>query len=124
MKIIDAINAVDSNMPNAYPQSEKVKWLSTLDAMIKCEVIDTHEGAESCAFQGYDNETDVYDTKLLVSAPYDMLYLRWLEAQVHYNNGEIDKYNNAIDIFNTAYADFCNYYNRTHMPKGKSINYF
>ena len=46
------------------------------------------------------------------------------EAQIDYYNCEYDKYNNAVDSFNAVYEDYRNYYNRTHMPKGKKFKFF
>lgn len=122
MKIIEAINRIDSLKHNTYTQTDKVAWLSRLDAMVKKHIIDTHEG-EEVTFTGYDDSTDE-QTELLIPAPYDEVYLRWLEAQIDYHNGEYEKYNNAIDMFNTAYEGYQNYYNRTHMPKGKKFKFF
>ena len=123
MKIIEAINRIDALNHNTYSETEKVQWLSRVDWMVKKHVIDTHEGAEEVTFTGYDDMTDL-KTELLVPAPHDELYLRWVEAQIHYHNGEYGKYNNAIDMFNTAYEDYKKYYNRTHMPNGKQFKYF
>ena len=122
MKIIEAINRIDSLKHNTYTQSDKVEWLSRLDAMVKKNIIDTHEGDE-VDFTGYDDSTDL-QTELLIPEPYSEVYLRWMEAQIDYYNGEYNKYNNAIDMFNTAYNGYQNYYNRTHMPKGTQFNYF
>ncbi len=122
MKIIEAINRIDSLMHNTYTQNDKVAWLSTLDSMVKRHIIDTHEG-EEVTFTGYDENTDI-QTELLIPAPYDDAYLRWMEAQIHYNNGEYDKYNNATETFSTFFEGYKNYYNRTHMPKGKKFKYF
>ena len=123
MKIIEAINGIDTLNHNTYSETEKVKWLSRVDWMVKKHVIDTHEGAEDVTFTGYDDLTDL-NTELLVPAPHDELYLRWMEAQIHYHNGEYGKYNNAVEMFNTAFEDYKKYYNRTHMPKGKQFKYF
>ena len=122
MKIIEAINGIDSLKHNTYSESDKVAWLSRLDAMVKKHIIDTHEGDE-VTFTGYDDITDL-QTELLVPAPYDEVYLRWMEAQIDYHNGEYDRYNNAMDMFHTAYEGYQNYYNRTHMPKGKKYKFF
>ena len=122
MKIIEAINGIDSLKHNTYSESDKVAWLSRLDAMVKKHIIDTHEGDE-VTFTGYDDSTDL-QTELLIPAPYDEVYLRWMEAQIDYHNGEYDRYNNAMDMFHTAYEGYQNYYNRTHMPKGKKFKYF
>ena len=122
MKIIEAINRIDSLKHNTYTQSDKLEWLSRLDAMVKQHIIDTHEGDE-ITFTGYDDNTDL-QVELLIPAPYDEVYLRWMEAQIDYHNGEYDKYNNAIDMWSTAYEGYRNYYNRTHMPKGKKFKFF
>ena len=123
MKIIEAIEKIDSLKHNTYTEKDKLAWLSRLDAMVKTHIIDTHEGGEDVDFSGYDDSTDL-QTELLVPLPYDEVYLRWMEAQIDYYNGEYGKYNNSIEMFNTAYAGYSNYYNRTHMPKGNNFNYF
>lgn len=122
MTIIEAINKLDDLKHNTYTQSNKVEWLSRLDAMVKKFIIDTHEG-EEVTFNGYDDSTDT-STELLVPAPFDEVYLLWMEAQIDYYNGEYEKYNNSIDMFNTSYNSYQNYYNRTHMPKGKKFKFF
>ena len=123
MKIIEAINSLDALKFNTYSQDDKVQWLSRLDSMVKRQIIDTHEGAEAVSFSGYTADTPT-DTVLLVPAPYDEVYLRWMEAQIDYHNGEYDKYNNAMAMFQTAYDGYANYYRRTHMPKNTAIKYF
>ena len=115
MKIIEAISRLDDLFSNTYSVSHKVEWLSRLDTMVKKQIIDTHEGSKAVVFSGYDDSTDE-QTQLLVPAPYDEMYLRWLEAQIHYHNGEYDKYNNAIIMFNTAYEAYQAYYTRSHLP--------
>ena len=115
MTIIEAITHVDSVKPNSYRQSEKIKWLSELDGVIKAEIIDTHEGGDGISFSGYDDETDL-TTVLLVPAPYDNIYTRYLEMQIDYANNEYGKYNNSMVMFNTAYSAYQSYYNRNHKP--------
>lgn len=115
MTIIEAINRIDSLKFNTYSQSDKVDWLSRLDWSVKRHIIDTHEGGEAVTFTGYNDNTDP-NTELLVPPPYDEVYLRWMEAQIDYHNGEYDKYNAAIIMYNTAYEAFVNYYKQSHMP--------
>ena len=122
MKIIEAINRIDSLKHNTYTQGDKVAWLSELEWDVKKNIIDTHEG-EGIEFSGYDDGTDL-NTELIIPAPYDKAYLLWLEAQIDYYNGEYDKYNNARDMFYEALEGFRSYYNRTHMPKGKKFKFF
>ena len=123
MTIKEAINRLDSLKSNTYTQSDKVQWLSKLDGMVKTHIIDNHEGAENVVFAGYDDSTDI-STELLVPAPHDDVYLRWMEAQIDYHNGEYGRYNNAVEAFTNFYDGYKAQYNRTHMPKSKKFKYF
>ena len=123
MTLMEAINRVDSIKPNRYTQAEKIKWLSTLDGIVKAEIIDTHEGSEEVTFTGYES-TAALSKKMLVPAPYDEMYIRWLEAQIDYANGEYGKYNNSITMYNAAYSAYEKYYNRIHKPISKNFTHF
>lgn len=123
MKIIDAIAYLDELKPNGYSTEMKIGWLSTLDGMVKKTVIDTHEDGEDIEFAGYDKDTDT-DTVLLVPAPFDDIYLYWLQQKVELANGEYAKYNNSAMRFNDIFSEYRNWYNSQHMPKTAKINYF
>lgn len=123
MKIIEAITKIDALKPNNYTTDNKVAWLSVLDGIIKEEIIDTHEGGEAITFNGYDVNTP-NDTELLVPAPYDDIYVRWLEAQIDYSNADYGRYSNSMTMYNAAYSTYERYYNRNNMPLGKSFKYF
>lgn len=123
MTIIEAINQIDAIKPNSFEQIEKVKWLSILDGRIKEEIIDTHEGADAVVFNGYSEDTSL-ETELLVPAPYDEVYLRWLEARIDHANNEYGKYNNSSVMFNNAYSEYWRYYNRNHLPISGKRKYF
>ena len=115
MTIREAINRLDALIFNTYTNDDKVHWLSLLDTRVKQQIVDTHEGGQHVIFSGYTSETPD-TTVLLVPAPYDEVYLRWMEAQIHYHNGEYDKYNAAIILYNTAFDAYAGYYNKYHMP--------
>jgi hypothetical protein len=115
MTIAEAITKVDTLKPNTYTTEDKIGWLSNLDARVKSQIIDAHECDKPIIFYGYDSLLD-QETELLVTTPYDEMYLRWLEAMIDYHNGEDDRYNNAIMLFNNAYEGYKRYYTRNHMP--------
>ena len=121
MKVREAIDRIDSLKHNTYSNCEKVEWLSLIDGMIKDQIIDTHESDDPVYFYGYTDED--MDAELLVKAPYDVLYSRWLEAQIDYYNGEINRYNNSMVMFQTAYDTYDRFYNRMHMPIGQTMKY-
>ena len=115
MTIMEAISRIDDIKPNAYSHGDKVAWLSAIDGIIQREIIDTHEG-ESTEFSGYNEDTSDM-TVLLVPAPYDLIYIRWLEAQIDYAMGEYERYANSTAAYNDVLESFEKHYNRTHKPK-------
>lgn len=128
MKLSDAIAKIDELKPNVYSWDTKVDWLSKLDYMITTDIIlthecafthkgaNTHEGADNYKdFHGYDPDLDG-NTELIAPPPYDSIYPRWLEAQIDLANGEYDRYNASITLYNTEWQAFADSYNRTHMP--------
>lgn len=117
MKINEAINQIDSLKPNTYTNEQKILWLSQLESMVKRLVIDTHEGGENIPFQGFTDETDTA-TVLFMPAPYDMAYIYWLEAQIHYANEDIDMYNSAVMMFNATFSEYKADYKRNHVSRG------
>ena len=123
MTIMEALYRIDEIKPNSCSQPEKIKWLSSLDGVIKSEIIDTHEGGEDVVFEGYNEDSNL-SIVLLVPAPYDDIYLKWLEARIDYTNGELNKYNNSSVAYNNAYDLYLRHYNRTHMPKGTKLKFF
>ena len=123
MTLMEAMHRADALKPNSYSSAEKIKWLSILDGLVKKKIIDTHEGGEDVTFNGYEEDSDL-TTELLVPAPYDDIYVHWLTMQIDLNNGEYARYNNSAMVYNSAYQDFANHYNRTHMPLGKKLKFF
>ena len=122
MTIQEALGRLDALKFNSYSQSEKIEWLSQLDGMVKKQIIDTHEGAETVTFTGYDDTTPV-DQELLVPYPYDGIYLRWLEAQMHYANQEYLKFNNAMALFQSLWQEYANALRRENPGTGRR-NFF
>lgn len=64
-------------------------------------------------FKGYNEETNM-DTELIAKEPYTDLYKFYLISMINLYNEEYDRYQNAAMLFNNAYQDYANYYNRTH----------
>ena len=118
MLISQAIDAVDALKPNSYGREEKVGWLSDVDMQIYREIIAVHEGGGQ-EFTGYDADTDIEATELLVPSPYDELYIHALKRQIDLNNEEYGKYNNDCILFNSAYTNFYDWYNRENMSLGE-----
>lgn len=121
MTLQQCIGRVDEMMHNTCSDHQKILWLSALDGQIQQQIIDTHEGS-GAPFVPYESSDG--DRTLLAQPPFDQMYLHYLQAQIHYQNGELNRYNNAIALFQAAFDAYANHYNRTHRPLGSKIRYF
>lgn len=106
MKIIEVISQTDSLKPNAYTAGQKILWLSQLEALVHAQVL-------KAPFGGFTADTDP-ETALAMPAPFDMAYLYWLEARIHYANEDIELYNSAIRLFHDAWRAFQLDHHREH----------
>lgn len=114
MKAMDIIDRVDMMEPNGYTPEQKLRWLSTLDGQIYTEVILTHEGGKLGAMPEYTTGQE----QLLVDRPYgEDMYYNYLMAMIDAENGETQRYNRRMTMFNNCYKSFVNWYNRNFMPK-------
>ena len=109
MTILQAVQQVDALRPNTYSTRQKILWLSRLEAAVMRLLSETR--GEAQPFAGFTEHTDGA-TVLFLAAPYDVAYLYWLEAQIHYANEETGLYNNAMAMFNTAFRAWKDDYHR------------
>ena len=114
MTVYEAITRVDGLKFNTVPREEKLRWLAQLEGNVVLQVVRKHTGGEAARIPALDMESE-----LTVPVPFDALYLRWLEDQIDYHNGEFDKFNAAMLLFNAAWREFESYYKQEHgSPSG------
>ena len=113
----EVLSYFDNQVPNQYSDEEKIMLLNEIEAQIYNDFILTHKDADEIAFHGFTTDTDI-NTQMIVDLEYSELYRFWLEKSVHYANGEIDRMNNAMTMFQTYYDNYFSYYNRNHRPVG------
>lgn len=124
MTIQDAIDQVTRLWPSDYDGNDMVIWLNRVENQIYNEIIQTHEGGENIERPAFDEDTDWEETSLLAPAPYDELYLYYLEYQIDYHNIETEKAGNSMAMFSAAYSAYADWYNRTHRPKTATPRFF
>ena len=111
-----ALEAIDSLIPNSYSREEKTRWLSSFDGQIFGEILTIHEGAPE-GFTAYD--PDEGSRSLLVPAPYGMeLYMAFLENTMDHYNGDTARYNNSLDRLAALYNSYFRWYHSHHRPIG------
>lgn len=92
--IQDVIDQVDIIEPNAYSNAVKTNWLNECEGKVYTQLF---------LVQPYEFKT--VSQSLALPAPYDRMYPRYLQAMIHYANGEYDRYANSMAAFNEVWAE-------------------
>ncbi|MBE6971584.1 MAG: hypothetical protein E7446_05640 [Ruminococcaceae bacterium] len=101
MTASQVLQQVDTLLPNQYTAEQKLHWLHRA------------EGFAATFIGGTLPAEMTEDTVLAIAAPYSDLYRHYVEAQIHYCNGELERYNNAIALWNTMLLSWRDYRART-----------
>ena len=116
MTIQGAIDLADQMKPNMMATPVKLKFLNEVEGKIYSEIVLTHvHSMAECEKPEYDTGTDP-GTVLIMPAPYDMLYVYYIMMKIDLLNQEMDKYNNDGALFEQAYGEAQDWWNRTRMP--------
>lgn len=110
--IAGVIQEADALESNTLSQEEKVRWLSRLDGKLWEKYIRGRSGAPE-SWEPYTPEAPG-TTPLLVSHPWDDIYVYWLRAQIAQYNGENDVYNDCMALYKEAVALFAAAYAQEH----------
>lgn len=128
MKVSEMIAKFDNLRPNHIEDGTKREWLSALETLQIIEVVTTHEIPDWIA--GHETylkfvETngrgtlfdDSSDGELLIPEPYATdVYYWWLAAKTDLIEGNTDKYQNDMQLYNNAMLTYKDWYNRTYNP--------
>lgn len=124
----EIVARADELKPNTYTLLQKYSWLNKLDRQIKSKIIDTHEDPpvinEEVLISPIEDTSDLGNAPLLVPEDYDILYVHYLFSQIDYYNREFESFNNSNAMYQAAYREYANWYNRTHRPLSASNIYF
>lgn len=116
MNIQEALDMADGMKPNMMTRQTKIGFLQEIDQKIYTEILLTHEHEEEEeVLPEYDTDTDD-GTELLVPDPYSSLYPFWIMSRIDLLNQELDKFNNDRALFENAYNEMHDWWNRTKMP--------
>ena len=136
MTAAEVIAQFNNENPNIQiDDSQKVEWHKKLESMVIENVISTHE-------HDLEDETNIgisvsgstlivkpagtladhidsfdMDTELLVPAPYDDMYVFYIDQRSKYGTKDTKLYNIASTQFNNIYLAYQQYFNRNYKPK-------
>ncbi len=110
MKISELIAYVDEVKPSAFSDAVKISWLNDIEGMIQTDVM-LLDVSEVISYTVAD-----MDATPLVSPPHDRLYRSYLCALADLTNGEYNKYNNTMTVFNAQYNQYVAWYTARYRP--------
>jgi len=112
MTLHNAIREADGKVNNRQSGERKIEWLNEAEYMVAEQ---QRLNGIVPGFCGYDADFPA-DTVLRAPEPWSALYPAYLEARLHYENGEYDRYNNAMAIYNRYFREYAAYLLRNHTP--------
>ncbi len=116
MTLKECIDFVDAIEPNDYSSGQKTAWVSEAEGMVKMDVL-------LCPVREYaalDYERDK-DLPLAVLPPHDKLYRDYLQARIHFANGEYDRYSCSMALFNAEWGEFVRWFARNYSPADRRM---
>jgi len=113
MTLTEAIRFADDIKPNAFTNAQKTAWINEVEGQIQLDIfmLDISE----LVVYTYPGKNDT-DPTLLVPAPHSKLYYTYLTAMIDFANGEYNKYNNTMQMFNAFLSEYIQWYSRTYRP--------
>lgn len=84
----------------------------TEDGLVFAETFSATGDTEVSTAVSYDGST----AQLLVGPPHSKIYGQYLIAAIDYANGEYDKYQNTMQMFNAFWGEYMRWYARNYRP--------
>ena len=120
MTVAGMIEQFNMERPNGVEDSVKRDWLKKCEANLIDTVIllrDPKEGERTPEeWQEYLDDFN-YESEMILDAPYDDLYIYFLDQRISLNNNDVKRYNVAMRLFDNAFLTYQQKYNREHLPK-------
>lgn len=105
------IEYVDEIKPNAFSNEAKTQWVNECEGLVQTEVLllaDTE-------LISYSYDTDK-NKELLVKHPHVKIYWAYLTAMIDFANGEYNKYQNTMQMFNAFFGEYMRWFALWYHP--------
>ena len=111
MVIQDVLRMADELSPNAFSEENKIQFLNEAEGVVQTEVFLL--AVEDVTTYSWPEDKE---TKLLAEPPHDKLYLQYVAAQIDYANGEYDRYQNKMQMYNAYLSEFMRWFAERYRP--------
>ena len=105
------LEMIDSIKPNAFSDEAKTAWINEVEGLVQTEVFLL--AVEDVVQYKWPDDSGA---TLLAKPPHDKIYWVYLSAMVDFGNGEYDKYQNTMQMFNQFFGEYMRWYARTYNP--------
>lgn len=113
MKLKQVIALADEIKPNAFSNAVKTAWINEVEGLVETEI--WLRAPDDITEYEYPAEGEP-DTELLVKPPHDKIYISYLIAMIDFANGEYDRYDNTVAMFNTRFAEYERWFSSRFCP--------
>ena len=105
------LDIIDGIKPNAFSEEAKTAWINEIEGLVQTEVF-LLAIEDVVQYTWPENAA----ATLLAKPPHDKIYWVYLSAMVDFANGEYDKYQNTMQMFNQFFGEYMRWYARTYNP--------
>ena len=110
-KLGEIIAMADEIKPSAFSSEAKTAWLNEVEGMVQTEVF-LFAPVEIIRYHWPEDQ----DVPMLVDPPHDKLYWAYLTAMIDFANGEYNKYQNTMQMFNASFGEFMRWFAQNYRP--------
>lgn len=111
MTLSGVIRMADEIKPNAFSEEVKTSWVNEAEGMVQTEVMLI--AIEDVTTYSWEEDQG---TELLVRPPHDKLYWTYLTAMIDFANGEYNKYQNTMQLFNAYFSEYMRWFAERYRP--------
>ncbi len=105
------IEYVDEIKPNAFSNEAKTQWVNECEGLVQTEVLLLAD-TELISYSYYTDK----DKELLVKHPHVKIYWAYLTAMIDFANGEYNKYQNTMQMFNAFFSEYMRWFALWYHP--------
>ena len=118
MNLRELLVEVDQLRPNAFTDAEKIRMVNTVEGRIYKDILSKYEGEEPVFIPFAEGQEE---RELVVPVPFTDVYVFYLISMVDFYNGDSNKYNDSMILYNDAWENYAAHYLQTHTPKQTNL---
>ena len=107
-KVLEQLSRLE---PHTFSDEDLAAWVLQLDAQLFTELAMPQDTERP---RTWPEDGDI---PLTAMAPYDELYLYYIQAKVEFFQREYDHYENTMAMYDNAVSEWRKQYRRTHIPE-------